>query len=45
MTQAGRWGEPQPAVVPAKAYTLAWSIHEHDVDYDLWIDDVRLVCQ
>jgi D-alanyl-D-alanine carboxypeptidase len=45
MTQAGRWGAPLPAVVPAKAYSLAWSIRERDADYDLWIDDVRLVCQ
>jgi D-alanyl-D-alanine carboxypeptidase len=45
MTQAGRWGAPLPAVVPAKAYSLAWSIRERATDYDLWIDDVRLVCQ
>jgi D-alanyl-D-alanine carboxypeptidase len=45
LTQAGRWGEPLPAVVPAKAYTLAWSTVERNADYDLWIDDVRLVCQ
>jgi hypothetical protein len=31
-------------VVPAKAYNLAWSINERNTDYDLWIDDVRLVC-
>jgi D-alanyl-D-alanine carboxypeptidase len=45
LTQAGRWGEPLPAVVPAKVYTLAWSVNERNADYDLWIDDVRLVCR
>jgi len=45
LTQAGRWGEPLPAVVPEKAYGLSWSKHERNTDYDLWVDDVRLVCQ
>jgi CubicO group peptidase (beta-lactamase class C family) len=45
MTQAGRWGAPLPAVTPAKAYSLSWSMHERSADYDLWIDDVRLVCR
>jgi CubicO group peptidase (beta-lactamase class C family) len=45
MTQAGRWGAALPAVVPAKVYSMAWSIHDRGADYDLWIDDVRLACQ
>lgn len=44
LTQAGRWGEPLPEVVAAKAYSLSWSMRERGTDYDLWIDDVRLVC-
>jgi D-alanyl-D-alanine carboxypeptidase len=45
LTQAGRWGQPLPSVVPEKAYGLSWSMHERSTDYDLWIDDVRLVCR
>jgi D-alanyl-D-alanine carboxypeptidase len=45
MTQAGRWGAALAAVVPAKVYSMAWSIHDRGADYDLWVDDVRLVCQ
>lgn len=45
MTQAGRWGDPQPAVVREKAYSLSWTMRERTTDYDLWIDDVRLVCR
>jgi hypothetical protein len=45
MTQAGRWGAALPAVVSEKAYSLSWSMRERGADYDLWVDDVRLVCQ
>ncbi|HTV21411.1 MAG TPA: serine hydrolase domain-containing protein [Polyangiaceae bacterium] len=45
LTQVGRWGEALPAVVPEKVYALSWSTHEPNAAYDLWVDDVRLVCQ
>lgn len=44
LTQSCCWGEPHPAVTPEKAFSLTWSAHTPGVDYDLWIDDVRLSC-
>jgi CubicO group peptidase (beta-lactamase class C family) len=44
LTQAWMRGEPLSEVVREKAYSLVWTMHAPDADYDLWVDDVRLVC-
>jgi hypothetical protein len=43
MKQMKDWGDPNPpAVNKAKVYGMQWQVTDTGVDYDLWIDDVRL---
>jgi hypothetical protein len=45
LTQMLMRGEPLSEVAEEKAYALIWTVHAPDTDYDLWIDDVRLMCR
>jgi D-alanyl-D-alanine carboxypeptidase len=45
MTQQYGWGEPQPSVVPTSVFGALWSVHTPESVYDLWVDEVRLVCR
>lgn len=45
LKQQGGWGEPHPALTVSKVYQLQWQVGTPGVDYDLWVDDVRLMCQ
>jgi endoglucanase len=43
LKQEPGWGEPHPHVVASKIYELQWQIKTRNVDFDVWIDDVRFV--
>jgi D-alanyl-D-alanine carboxypeptidase len=47
MTQRPGWGEPHPAVTATSVFGLNWSVggRVSNAEYDLWVDDVRLVCR
>jgi D-alanyl-D-alanine carboxypeptidase len=45
LTQQWGWGEPYPALGPGKVFGVNWSVNAPAAAYDLWVDDVRLVCQ
>jgi hypothetical protein len=47
MTQRHGWGEPHPAVTATSVFGLNWSVGGRisNAAYDLWVDDVRLVCR
>ena len=45
LTQLPGWGDPHPLLTASKAFSIAWSVHSPDSAYDLWVDDVRLVCR
>jgi hypothetical protein len=44
LKQIPGWGERRHGVAQGKALMLSWAMMTPDTDYDLWIDDVRLVC-
>jgi hypothetical protein len=44
LSQLG-WGEPQRALTPAQVFELRWSMQTPSSTYDLWLDDVRLMCR
>jgi CubicO group peptidase (beta-lactamase class C family) len=40
------WGvPPQSTLTPEKVFGLSWSMHTPGSAYDLWVDDVRLICR
>jgi hypothetical protein len=41
--QAG-WGEPHPALSTGQVFSIQWQVAQAGADYDLWVDNVRLVC-
>ena len=43
LKQERGWGEPRPHIVASKIYELQWQIKTRNVDFDVWIDDVRFV--
>jgi D-alanyl-D-alanine carboxypeptidase len=47
MTQQYGWGEPHPAVTATRIFGMNWAVHGRMTgsSYDLWVDDVRLVCR
>lgn len=44
LKQIPGWGEQRRAVAQDRALMLTWAAMTPDADYDVWIDDVRLVC-
>lgn len=44
LSQLG-WGDSQLAFTPTKVFGLRWSMHTPSSAYDLWVDDVRLMCR
>jgi hypothetical protein len=43
LRQEPGWGEPRAHITPSKIYELQWQIKTRNVDFDIWIDDVKLV--
>jgi hypothetical protein len=43
LKQEPGWGEPRPRITPSKIYELQWQIKTRNVDFDVWVDDVKLV--
>jgi len=43
LKQERGWGEPRPHIAPSKIYELQWQIKTRNVDFDVWIDDIRFV--
>lgn len=44
LSQLG-WGVPQGELTPSKVVELRWSMQTPNSAYDLWLDDVRLLCR
>lgn len=44
LSQKRGWGEPAPALVAERVFGVQWQVSRHDMDYDIWIDDIRLSC-
>lgn len=44
LKQQPGWGEPHPALSTGKVFSVQWQVSKGGADYDLWIDNVRLVC-
>jgi hypothetical protein len=45
LKQQPGWGEPHPALSTGKVFSVQWQVAKPGVDYDLWIDNVRLTCE
>jgi hypothetical protein len=43
LKQEPGWGEPRPHIAASKIYELQWQIKTRNVDFDVWIDDIRFV--
>jgi hypothetical protein len=43
LKQEPGWGEPYPRITPSKIYELQWQIKTRNVDFDVWIDDIKFV--
>jgi len=43
LKQEPGWGEPRSHITPSKIYELQWQIKTRNVDFDVWIDDIKLV--
>ena len=43
LRQQGGWGDQFPAFRPEAIYHLHWQVNHPHFDYDIWVDDVRLV--
>jgi hypothetical protein len=43
MYQQSNWGDRFEALVTDKVYHLHWQVNHPGFDYDIWVDDVRLV--
>jgi endoglucanase len=43
LKQEPGWGEPRPHIVASKIYELQWQIKTRNVDFDIWIDDIKFV--
>lgn len=41
--QAG-WGEPKPALSADHAFSIQWQVSANATEFDLSVDDIRLVC-
>jgi hypothetical protein len=44
LKQQPGWGEPHPALSAGKVFSVQWQVAKAGADYDLWVDNVRLVC-
>lgn len=45
MKQQPGWGEPHPALTQTKAFSIQWQVSTPNAEYDVWVDDVRLMCE
>jgi hypothetical protein len=44
LTQGQGWGDPRPPTVdPARLWQLAWHVSEKGADFDIYVDQVRLM--
>jgi hypothetical protein len=44
LKQQPGWGEPHPALSSGQVFSVQWQVAKNGVDYDLWVDNVRLTC-
>ncbi len=44
LRQQSGWGEPKPAPALDHVYSMQWQVSAPGVDYDVWVDDVKLKC-
>jgi hypothetical protein len=44
LKQQSGWGEPHPALSTSQVFSVQWQVSKAGANYDLWVDNVRLVC-
>lgn len=44
LSQSPGWGEPKPALTTDHVFSIQWQVGTPAVDFDVWVDDVRLTC-
>lgn len=44
LKQQSGWGEPRPALTTDHVFSIQWQVGTPNVDFDVWVDDVRLMC-
>lgn len=44
LKQQPHWGEPKPALTTDHVFAIQWQVATPNVEYDVWVDDVRLTC-
>lgn len=44
LKQQSGWGEPKPALTTGRVFSIQWQISANATEFDVFIDDVRLVC-
>jgi hypothetical protein len=45
LKQQSGWGEQKPALSKDKVFSVQWQVSAVGADYDLWVDNVRLMCE
>ena len=45
LKQQSGWGEPKPAPALDHVYQMQWQISSPGIDYDLWVDEIKLKCE
>ena len=46
MKQMPGWGNPRkPHIVPAKVYGVQFQVNVPSANYDIFVDDLRFICQ
>jgi hypothetical protein len=44
LKQQSGWGEPKPALTVDHVFSIQWQVGTPGVEFDVWVDNVRLVC-
>lgn len=44
LKQQSGWGEPKPALATDHTFSIQWQVSANATEFDLTVDDVRLVC-
>ncbi len=44
LAQQPHWGEPKPGLTSDHVFAIQWQVGTPNVDYDVWVDNVRLTC-